>query len=164
MYSDRLGIILQISLYNAMGLNDDGEEHTHAHTSQRRCKVYFTISAAVKSRITDTNRCFQDEKQSQIFAPVGLCVSHAEDPLAGAHEEDQNHVDQQQNGDHSEHRHRLHVQGHAAVLLSNLRSAQLSVHPAAQMYIKHDTPAASQAPASRLPRAEPLRARTWDAR
>lgn len=116
MYSNRLGIILKISLYNAMGLNDDGEEHTHAHTSQRRCKVYFTISAAVKSRITDTNRCFQDEKQSQIFAPVGLCVSHAEDPLAGAHEEDQNHVDQQQNGDHSEHRHRLHVQGHAAVL------------------------------------------------
>ncbi len=69
-----------------------------------------------------------------MFARV---VSHAEDPSAGVHEDDENHVDQQQNGDNSEHRHRLHVQGHAAVLLSNLRSAQLSMHPAAQICIKH---------------------------
>lgn len=74
-----------------------------------------------------------------MFARVLLCVSHAEDPSAGAHEDDENHVDQQQNGDNSEHRHRLYVQGHAAVLLSNLRSAQLSMHAAAQICIKHDT-------------------------
>lgn len=101
-------------------------------------------------------RCFQDKKRSQIFVPERLCVSHAEDPLAGAHEEYENHVDQQQNGDNSEHRHRLHVQGHAAVLRDsrcwcqtcdqyNYQCIQLHRYVCKRIRkIHHNTPAMSQ--------------------
>ncbi len=60
---------IQISLYNAAALKDDGGEHTRAHALGNVSVTYFTISAAVKRRITDTNSlgCSQ------------MCVSHAEE-------------------------------------------------------------------------------------
>ncbi len=102
---------IQISLYNAAALKDDGGEHTRAHALGNVSVTYFTISVRSKAQ----NHRYE---QPRVFTDV--CQS-CRGASAGAHEDDENHVDQQQNGDNSEHRHRLHVQGHAAVLLPNHR-------------------------------------------